>query len=116
MTTHSLSEHAGPPRAAAAHALGLNELPEPRSDGEPVIDANPLHAVKATFRVCVGHLELTVGELLEATQDQVFSLDRTLHQPVDLILEGQVVARGQLVAVDGHFGIKLTELATPLTR
>ena len=65
-------------------------------------------------RIAVGEVELTVGELLAAHEHQVIRLDRTIEQPVDLLLEGRVVARGQLVAVDEHIAIRITELPTPL--
>jgi flagellar motor switch protein FliN/FliY len=57
---------------------------------------------------------MTVGELLAARENEVLVLDRTVEQPVDLVLEGSVVARGQLVAVDGSFAVRITELPLPL--
>jgi flagellar motor switch protein FliN/FliY len=98
----------------AASAIGLAELPQADGDEAAITQANPLHGVKARLRVCIGELEMTVGELLAAKVDQVFTLDRTLHQPVDLVLENKTIARGQLVALDGHFAIRITELPVPL--
>lgn len=76
--------------------------------------ANPLHAVKVQLQVCVGQASMTVGQLLGAREHEVLALDRNVEQPVDLLLEGRVVARGQLVAVDGRFGVRITELPLPL--
>ncbi|WP_245783671.1 FliM/FliN family flagellar motor switch protein [Paracidovorax konjaci] len=75
----------------------------------------PLHQLRTTLQVCVGSATLTVGELLNAQAHQVLVLDRSLEQAVDLVLEGQVVARGQLVAVGDRFAVKLTELPVPLS-
>ena len=75
---------------------------------------NPIHAVRTKLRVCVGEVEVTIGELLGACEHQVLLLDRALGEPVDLLLEGKVVARGELVAVDGHFALRLTELPVSL--
>jgi flagellar motor switch protein FliN len=75
---------------------------------------NPLHAVRTRLQVCVGDIELTVGELLAAKEHQVLLLNRAVDEPIELLLEGKVVARGQLVAVDGHFGVRITELPVPL--
>jgi flagellar motor switch protein FliN len=75
---------------------------------------NPLHSVRVRLRVCVGEAELTVGELLAATEHQVLVLDRDVDHPVDMLLEGKVVARGQLVAIDGCFAVRITELPLPL--
>lgn len=76
--------------------------------------AHPLHAVKVQLQVCVGQAAMTVGQLLGAREHEVLALNRDMEQPVDLLLEGRVVARGQLVAVDGRFGVRITELPLPL--
>lgn len=75
---------------------------------------NPIHSVKATLSVRVGEVELTVGDLINAKTAQVFALNRRVDQPVDLLLEGSVVARGELVAVGDHFGIRVIELPLDL--
>lgn len=77
-------------------------------------EVNPLLSVKARLTVCVGTTTLTVGELMAAKEQQVLRLDSKVAQPVDLLLEGKVVARGQLVAVDEHFGVRITELPVAL--
>lgn len=56
-----------------------------------------------------------MGELLGAKEHQVIRLDREIDQAVDLTVEGKVVARGQLVAVDGHFAVRITELPVALS-
>jgi flagellar motor switch protein FliN len=76
--------------------------------------SHPIRQVKATLQVYLGSATLTVGELMSAEKNQVLVLDRTVGQPVDLLLEGQVVARGQLVALDEHFAVRITELPLPL--
>lgn len=76
--------------------------------------ANPLRHLKIQLTVSVGSAELTVGELLGARPQQVLRLDRSMDQAVDVLLEGQVVARGILVAVGDQFGVRITELPVPL--
>lgn len=107
---------------AGAHPLALSELNvasggdgSSRVGSQPVVKAvNPLHQVKTTLQVCVGSASVTVGELLHAKEHQVLVLDRSALQPVDLLLEGHVVARGQLVAVGSQFAVRLTELPVSL--
>jgi len=77
-------------------------------------DVNPLHFVKTKLQVIVGELEISVGDLLNAKEHQVLVLQTNLSEPVSLVLEGHVVARGQLVAVDGNFAIRITELPISL--
>lgn len=81
---------------------------------QPAGIANPLRHLKVQLTVSVGSAELTVGELLAARAQQVLRLDRGMDQPVDVLLEGQVVARGILVAVGDQFGVRITELPVPL--
>lgn len=102
---------------AGSHAQPI-ELEEPggvAGSGAVLLrEANPLHAVKVRLQVCVGEADMSVGELLGARESEVLVLQRGLEQPVDLLLEGKVVARGQLVAVDGCFAVRISELPLPL--
>jgi flagellar motor switch protein FliN/FliY len=94
------------------HGEAAHRLSEP---SVPLMEnANPLHAIRTRLQVHVGGAELSVGELLAAKEHQVLILDRAVDQSVDLLLEGQVVARGQLVAVDGCFAVRITELPIAL--
>ncbi|MCO4855924.1 FliM/FliN family flagellar motor switch protein [Herbaspirillum sp. WGmk3] len=98
-----------------AQMLAFSELSGTGQEGRKVLDnVNPLHQIKTRLSVSVGEVELTVGELLSAREQQVVRLDRTIEQPVDLLLDGRVVARGQLVAVDEHFAVRITELPVSL--
>src|SRR4051794_4991646 len=82
-----------------ARALELPEAAAVPGSGPALLrDTHPLHAVKVRLEVCLGAAEMTVGELLGAKASQVLVLDRAVEQPVDLLLAGKVVARGQLVA------------------
>lgn len=102
-------EAMGPP---AVHPIDLGELAGQQGAKLPALAETEqiLHAVKVQLRVAVGEIPMTVGELLAAHEGQVFRMDRGIEQPVDLILEGKVVARGQLVAVDGNFAIRISEV------
>jgi flagellar motor switch protein FliN/FliY len=52
-----------------------------------------------------------VAELLEMKQGAVLVLDRAVEAPLDILVDGHVVARGTLVAVGEHFGVRITETA-----
>lgn len=100
-----------------AHHLTLGELHDMSEEsGRPALSgpANPLHNIKTRLQVCVGEAVVTVGELLAAKEHQVFVLNQAVDQPVDILLEGKVIARGQLMAVDDQFAVRITELPTPL--
>jgi len=87
---------------------------EPLSDGmqgRPVLStAWPfLGAVKVRVCVRVGGTETTVSELLELKEGSVLALDRLVDEPLDVLVDGHVVARGALVAIGEHFGVRITE-------
>lgn len=98
-----------------ASTIALEELVGASAESAPLLaDANPLLAVRIQLQVRVGSASMTVGELMAARENAVLALDRGVDQPVDLMLEGRTVARGQLVAVDEHFAVRITELPLAL--
>lgn len=122
-TPNVSAPHAGSSSHATAAAeivrpLAFTELPQPQAN-EPSLLAqtvtNPLLNVKARIQVCVGEVMIRVGDLLEARADQVIALNQALDAPVDLLLDGQVIARGELIAVDQSFGVRITELPRSLS-
>ena len=68
--------------------------------------------IDVKLEIKLGEAEMTVGELFDLTKDSLISLDRDVSSPVDVLLDGKVVARGNLVAVDNNFGVQITEVAT----
>ena len=98
-----------------AQPVALEELADAGEPGAALLaGSHPLHAVKVELQVRVGTATMTIGELLAARENEVLTLDRAVDEPVDLLLEGKVVARGALVAVDDAFAVRITELPVPL--
>lgn len=109
--------HTHTDNAPTAQVIEFSELlsPNDHAQASSVLQTHhPLHNIKTQLQVCVGKASVTVGQLLNAKEQQVLVLDRTPEQPVDLLLDGHVVARGHLVAVNGHFAVRITELPVPL--
>jgi flagellar motor switch protein FliN/FliY len=100
--------------APGARAIELEEFAPAPAGGLLLAAAHPLHGLQVQLQVCIGTGVMTLGDLLAARENQVLALDRTLAEPVDLLLEGKVVARGQLVAVEDAFAVRITELPLPL--
>ncbi|WKB51663.1 FliM/FliN family flagellar motor switch protein [Eleftheria terrae] len=83
---------------------------EPQALGAAVQAGLPfLQSVKVKVTVRLGEAETSVGELLGMKFGEVLALDRAVDQPVDVLVDGHVVARGTLVAVGDQFGVRLTE-------
>lgn len=75
------------------------------------VDPRLIDTVSVAVEAVVGEARLTVGELTTLTPGATLPLDAALNRPVSLRLDGQEIARGELVAVDGRFGVRLTEIA-----
>jgi flagellar motor switch protein FliN/FliY len=63
-----------------------------------------------------GCKELPLGEILDLGPGDVVQLDRHVADPVDLIVGDKIVARGEVVLVNGNFGLRVTEVASPRKR
>lgn len=107
MTMHSRDA------TAQTQIIELAEFQQHGGTGPSLLNGNLklLDSVPVTLSVAVGQVETTVGELLALSEASVLKIDRRADTPIDVILNGNVVARGQLVAVDDHFGIRITEVA-----
>lgn len=60
-----------------------------------------------------GSREIAIRELLATGPGDVLELDRTISDPVDLVVGDKIVARGEVVLVNGNFGLRVTEVAEP---
>jgi len=107
--------------ASEIHMLKLSELQpaEPaqglqpaQGSGRRLLGENMdlIRNLKVRLAVSVGQCELTVKELFELRESMVLTLDKDTREPVEISLDGKVVARGTLVAVDDSFGVRITEI------
>jgi flagellar motor switch protein FliN/FliY len=62
-----------------------------------------------------GQRQLTLREVLDLTSGSVVELDRQVEEPVELLLDGVVIARGEAVVIDGNYGLRVTEVSRPVT-
>lgn len=58
-----------------------------------------------------GHGTMTVSQLSALAAGDVVTLDRTPADPVDIVVNGKTIARGEIVTADGKFAVRITELA-----
>jgi flagellar motor switch protein FliN/FliY len=98
--------------ATSVHALELAELssrPEPA--GPPLLEGQLalLHGVKVMLSASLGCARMTVAELFALKDGSLLRLDRLVDEPVDIMLDDKVIARGQLVAIEDSFGISITQ-------
>lgn len=108
-------------RAPAAEASAGSRPAAPLAHGEashpalsPGVELLMDVELEATLRF--GCREMPLGEILELGPGDVVELDRHVSDPVDLIVGDKIVARGDVVLVNGNFGLRVTEVAAPRKR
>ncbi|GAB6875771.1 hypothetical protein JCM13210_04970 [Thermaerobacter litoralis] len=69
--------------------------------------------VPLQLTVELGQTQRTVRELLEMAPGTVLELDRLAGEPVDLLVNGRLIARGEVVVIDENFGIRITDIVSP---
>jgi flagellar motor switch protein FliN len=81
------------------------------ASGVPAIgDLRRLSAVPVDLSVEMGRARMSVGETLELRPGSIVTLNRMAGEPVDLLVNGTPIARGEVVVVDEQFGLRITEV------
>jgi flagellar motor switch protein FliN len=111
------------PGVKAAPGAGGREAPGVRPDAPspgPSSGLAPglelLLDVELEASLRFGAREMPLGEILDLGPGDVVELDRHVADPVDLIVGDKIVARGEVVLVNGNFGLRVTEVAAPRKR
>src|SRR5438067_13510074 len=73
-------------------------------------DLRRLSDVPVDVAVEMGRTRMTVGETLELRQGSIITLNRMAGEPVDLLVNGTAIARGEVVVIDEQFGLRVTEV------
>jgi flagellar motor switch protein FliN/FliY len=92
----------------------LDGEPGAGSGGEASLDV--ILDIPVTLSMEVGRTRITVSELLQLAQGSVVELDRTAGEPLDVLVNGTLVARGEVVVVNDRFGIRLNDVVSPAER
>lgn len=101
--------------AAAPSLPALDHAPPPAEAEPPPVDQpppslEPLYDIPVTVQAVLGGSTMPIADLLELRTGSVVELDRRVGEPVDLLVNGRVIARGELVLLDGDLGVTLTEV------
>lgn len=102
---------AATPNLSHLGVLGLQDGTAPSTSGTEL-----LYDVELEATLRFGCRELPLGEILELGAGDVVQLDRHISDPADLIVGDKIVARGEVVLVNGNFGLRVTQVATPRKR
>jgi flagellar motor switch protein FliN/FliY len=64
----------------------------------------------------IGRTRITIKNLLQLSQGSVVELDGLAGQPLDVLINGYLIAQGEVVVVNEKYGIRLTDIVTPSER
>jgi len=101
-------------QALASATAGLstgNGTPDPAKGQFDAANLRLVMDVELNVSLRFGQVQLPLREVLDLASGSVIELDRMVDDPVELLLDGKVVARGEAVIVDGNYGLRVTEIA-----
>ncbi len=109
------NEAAAEPRGESA----ADEVFQPLAGDNPATakaDIDLILDVPVQLTVELGRTRLTIKDLLQLGQGSVVELDGLAGEPMDIFVNGYLIAQGEVVVVDDHYGIRLTDIITPSER
>ncbi|MDI6637793.1 MAG: flagellar motor switch protein FliN [Bacillota bacterium] len=87
---------------------------KPRQGGHSNIDL--LLDVPLPITVELGRTSMTIRDILDLGPGSVVELDRVAGEPVDILVNGKLVARGEVVVIDENFGVRVVDIVAPAER
>lgn len=99
-----------------AQAAGLDELSD---DHAPAGDEKKLDTIldiPVTISMEVGRTNISIRSLLQLNQGSVVELDRVAGEPLDVLVNGTLIAHGEVVVINDKFGIRLTDVISQVER
>lgn len=72
--------------------------------------------VPVNISLRVGSTEISIRDLVKLVEGSVVALDRDASEPMDVLVNGTLIAHGEIVVVDDRFGVRLTDVVSPLER
>ncbi|MFM1907045.1 MAG: hypothetical protein RLZZ591_722 [Pseudomonadota bacterium] len=116
----ALMEQKASDGAGDAHAgILAGEAPRPFSGGSgdgPMNDINMVLDIPVQLSVELGRTKVPIKHILQLGQGSVVELDALAGEPMDVLVNGYLIAQGEVVVVNDKFGIRLTDVVTPSER
>ena len=94
--------------------MTYEELDQAVPGAEGGADLGRLQNVPVEVAVEIGRTRMTIGEALALGLGSVVTVGRLAGDPVDLLVNGRVIARGEVVAIEEELGLRITEIAAPV--
>ena len=75
-----------------------------------------LESIEVTLSIEVGRTEMTIKDLLLLNEGSVVELDRLAGEPLDILVNGAIIAKGEVVMVGERYGVRFTDIVDPEER
>lgn len=106
---------AAAPVVPPAESATFSELtPDASKNGDVSLDS--ILDVPVTISMEIGRTQINIRNLLQLNQGSVVELDRLAGEPMDVMVNGTLIAQGEVVVVNEKFGIRLTDIISPADR
>lgn len=105
-------QQAAPERGVSADSVSAT----PSQPGRGEVNIEAILDVPVTLSMEVGRARVPLRSLLQLTQGSVVELERGIGEPLDVFVNGTLVAHGEVVVVDDLFGIRVTDVVSPAER
>jgi flagellar motor switch protein FliN/FliY len=105
-----------PAAAAPAGAQVFQPLHNTAAGTAGSVDIERILDVPVQLMAEIGRTRITIKNLLQLSQGSVVELDGLAGQPLDVLINGYLIAQGEVVVVNDKFGIRLTDIVTPSER
>jgi len=112
----ALSEQASAIGADHISAADLENLANESTEGKDKVDLDVLMDIPVTLQLEIGRAKVTIRNLLSYTQGSVIEMDRLAGEPLDLLVNGTLIAHGEVVVINDKFGVRLTDVVSPQER
>jgi len=104
-------------RRADAEPAGLDDLEsEGQAPADEDVNLDVILDIPVTLSMEIGRTRINIRNLLQLNQGSVVELDRLAGEPMDVLVNGTLVAHGEVVVVNERFGIRLTDVVSPSER
>lgn len=105
----------GKPLGRAAEKARFEELHESKAQGGST-ELDFILDIPLEVTVEMGRTKMLINDLLQLGQGSVIELNRLAGEPLDILVNNKLVARGEVVVVGEKFGIRLTDIISPMER
>ncbi len=98
------------------NSAAFEQLAAEQGEGKNKVDLDVLLDIPVTLQLEIGRTKVSIRNLLSYTQGSVVEMDRLAGEPLDLLVNGTLIAHGEVVVVNDKFGVRLTDVVSPQDR